>query len=92
MTDTDSKKQDEEAADKGQAPEKDAAPAKDQSEDAAGQSPKEPAWAADLDEYPLRDPAEDPRWAIRTVKVWLGVALFCLAGILTLLVLGFFHE
>lgn len=50
------------------------------------------AWEADLDEYPLRDPDRDPRWAVRTVWGWVGFTLFSLAFTLVLLVLGFFYE
>ncbi len=42
--------------------------------------------------YPLRSPHEDPRWAIRTVKIWLGFALFSLGFILVLLFLGAFYD
>jgi hypothetical protein len=42
--------------------------------------------------YPLRPPEEDPRWAVRTVKIWFGVALAFLAFILTLMLLGVFYD
>ena len=42
--------------------------------------------------YPLRSKKEDPRWAIRTVKIWLGIALFSLGFILALLFLGAFYD
>jgi len=42
--------------------------------------------------YPLRSPEEDPRWAVRTVKIWFGVALAFLAFILTLMLLGVFYD
>jgi hypothetical protein len=48
-------------------------------------------WEAELDVYPLRAGTEDPRWAVRTVWVWTGIALFSLAFILALFILGFFH-
>lgn len=44
------------------------------------------------DVYPLRAPEDDPRWAVRTVKIWLGVALAFLAFILTLMLLGVFYD
>lgn len=43
-------------------------------------------------DYPLQDADKDPRWAVRTVKVWLGIALFSLFGILVLMILGIFYE
>jgi hypothetical protein len=46
----------------------------------------------DLATYPVREPGDDPRWAVRTVWGWSGFILFCLGFILTLLVLGFFRE
>ena len=49
-------------------------------------------WDADLDVYPLREPAEDARWAVRTVKIWVGFALCALAFILTLLILGTIYD
>ena len=46
----------------------------------------------DLDGYPLRDPLEDPRWALRTVQTWVGMALFLLLFIITLFILGFWFD
>ena len=54
--------------------------------------PPGPAWEDDLDVYPLREKTEDPRWAVRTVWIWVVVALMSLAFILTLLVLGIFYD
>lgn len=45
-------------------------------------------WQADLDRYPLREPGEDPRWAIRIVWTWIGVVLFFIAFIVWLAVAG----
>jgi len=45
-----------------------------------------------LDTYPLREPSEDPRWALRTVWIWIGFTLLSLAFILTLLILGAIHD
>jgi hypothetical protein len=45
-----------------------------------------------LDGYPLRDPSEDPRWAVRTVWIWVGMALFLLLFIITLLILGVWFD
>ena len=53
---------------------------------------KGPEWEADLDSYPLREPAEDPRWAVRTVRIWAGIVLASLAFILTLLILGAIYD
>jgi hypothetical protein len=49
-------------------------------------------WEAELDVYPIRAGTEDPRWAVRTVWIWVGVALFSLAFILALFILGFFYD
>jgi len=46
----------------------------------------------DLASYPLREPAEDPRWAVRVVQGWLGFALFSLAFTVALIVLGWFYD
>ena len=45
-----------------------------------------------LDVYPLRDPSEDPCWAVRTVWVWVGMALFLLLFLITLLILGIWYD
>ncbi len=45
-----------------------------------------------LDFYPLRDPSEDPHWAVRTVWTWVGMALFLLLFIVTLLILGLWFD
>jgi len=45
-----------------------------------------------LDSYPLRDPSEDPRWAVRTVWTWVGMALFLLLFIITLFILGVWFD
>ncbi len=45
-----------------------------------------------LDGYPMRDPSEDPRWALRTVQIWVGMAIFLLLFIITLLILGFWFD
>lgn len=49
-------------------------------------------WEAELDVYPLRAPEADPGWAVMTVKIWLGFALFSLVAIVLLVILGFFYE
>ncbi len=45
-----------------------------------------------LEEYPLRDAAEDPVWSVRIVKWWMWFLAFCFAGLLLLLALGFFYD
>lgn len=47
-----------------------------------------PAAEEAAEAYPLRNPGEDPRWAVRTVVIWVGFALVSLAFILVLLILG----
>ena len=39
-------------------------------------------------DYPLRKPEEDQRWAVNTVRLWMGCATASIVFILTLLVLG----
>ncbi|MFC1863353.1 hypothetical protein ACFL1Z_05300 [Thermodesulfobacteriota bacterium] len=46
----------------------------------------------DLEIYPLREPSDDPRWAIRVVKIWIGFVIAALIFILTLLVLGAIYD
>ena len=43
-------------------------------------------------EYPLRDPSEDPRWAVRIARTWVGLGLFFLGFIITLIFLGVFYD
>ena len=45
-----------------------------------------------LEEYPLRDAADDPVWSVRIVKWWMWFLAFCIAGLLLLLALGFFYD
>lgn len=45
-----------------------------------------------MDDYPLREAAEDPRWALRTVQIWVGMALFLLLFIITLIILGIWFD
>ncbi|MEW6520167.1 MAG: hypothetical protein AB1461_12215 [Thermodesulfobacteriota bacterium] len=49
-------------------------------------------WESELGSYPLREPGEDPGWAVRTVQIWLWIALASGAFILALIVLGFFYD
>ncbi len=45
-----------------------------------------------LDDYPLRGPSEDPHWAVRTVWIWVCMAVVLLLFIITLLVLGIWYD
>jgi hypothetical protein len=74
------------------ASEKPQGPGEAKEEPQAPPLPPGPAWEDDLDVYPLREKTEDPRWAVRTVWIWVVVALASLAFILTLLVLGIFYD
>ena len=47
-----------------------------------------PSWEADLDGYPIRPPDEDPRWVVRILWIWLGVATASILFVLVLLILG----
>ena len=46
----------------------------------------------ELSLYPLREPSEDARWAVRTVWIWIGFGLAALIFIATLLVLGTMYD
>jgi hypothetical protein len=43
-------------------------------------------------DYPLRKPEEDQRWAVNTVRIWLGLLGLLLAFITTLMVLGVIYD
>jgi hypothetical protein len=45
-----------------------------------------------LDEYPLRDPSEDPVWSVRIIKGWLYFLAFNFAWMFLFLILGLFYE
>lgn len=45
-----------------------------------------------LEVYPLRDPSEDPGWAIKTAWVWLFIACGLYVFFLVLLVLGIWYD
>jgi len=47
---------------------------------------------AELEAYPLRDASEDPRWAVRTVWTWVGIAIFLLLFLITLFILGLWFD
>jgi hypothetical protein len=66
---------------------------------AAGMLPDEPArpetpppYEEILEEYPLRDAAEDPVWSVRIVKGWLWFLALSAGGIILLTILGFFFD
>jgi len=46
----------------------------------------------DIEKYPLRNASEDPRWALWVVLIWVGIALFLLIFISTLMILGFWFD
>jgi len=51
-----------------------------------------PHWSEQLDEYPLRKPEEDPRWARIVVSVWVVIVVFMLAFMGVLTFLGWFYD
>jgi len=59
--------------------------------DEPGQGAPHP-WEAAMDSYPARSPEDDPRWAIRVVKVWVTIAIALLAFIVALIILGLFYD
>jgi hypothetical protein len=56
-------------------------------EDLAGE-----IWGVDIDSYPLREKEADPRWAVRTVWLWFGIAVTCIVFVGTLIVLGAIYD
>ena len=46
----------------------------------------------EIEVYPLREPSEDPRWAVRTVWVWVCIAVFLLLFIIVMLILGLWFD
>ena len=46
----------------------------------------------DLEQYPLRNASDDPRWAVCVVWIWVSIALFLLTFITTLFILGFWFD
>ncbi len=47
---------------------------------------------AALEEYPLRPPQEDPGWAIKTVWIWVVVAVGLFVFLVLLTILGIFFD
>jgi hypothetical protein len=58
----------------------------------AGNANEPDAHEEALDVYPLRDASEDPRWAVRTVWVWVSMALFLLLFLISLFILGLWYD
>ena len=44
------------------------------------------------EEYPLREPSDDPKWALWTVYIWFWLAWFFLMFILAMLFLGALYD
>jgi hypothetical protein len=65
----------------GEYPEQD--PKLQVAEDIAGET-----WTKDIDAWPERSKDEDPRWAIRTVWIWMVFCMGCIGFVTTLLILG----
>jgi hypothetical protein len=57
----------------------------------AGAQARDPL-EVELEAYPLRDASEDPRWAVRTVWIWVGIAIFLLLFLITLFILGLWFD
>ena len=81
MSDNDQKREPQEK-DENLNPEPDKTPVKDQ------QAPEE----KEEDLYPLKKPSEDPKWAVRTVWIWVSFAVASLLFILILLFLSIFYD
>lgn len=45
-----------------------------------------------LDEYPLRDPSEDPVWSVRIVRGWMYFLAFNFVWMFLIFILGIFNE
>jgi len=63
----------------------------DQTENATVDEVPDPVEAS-LDVYPLREPSEDPRWAVCTVWIWVGMAVFLLLFLVALFILGVWFD
>lgn len=44
------------------------------------------------DVYPLRDPSEDPRWALWIVWIWIIAAVGLFLFFIVLVILGFWYD
>ena len=57
-----------------------------------GAEPADHPWERELASYPLRDAAEDPRWAVRLARGWLWTATATGLFVLVLILLGIFYD
>jgi len=46
----------------------------------------------ELDVYPLRDPSEDPRWALWVMWIWIGISLGLFLFFVVLFILGIWYD
>ena len=46
----------------------------------------------ELDVYPLRDPSEDPRWALRVIWIWIGISCGLFLFFVLLFILGIWYD
>ncbi len=46
----------------------------------------------DLNVYPLRDPSEDPRWAVWVAWTWIIIAMGLFLSFVLLAVLGIWYD
>jgi hypothetical protein len=44
------------------------------------------------DVYPLRDPSEDPRWALWVIGIWMSIAIFLFLFFVVLFFLGIWYD
>ena len=43
-------------------------------------------------EYPLRNPEEDERWAVNTVRLWMAILTGLITFITVMLILGWMYD
>jgi hypothetical protein len=58
----------------------------------AAQAPPPSDEERQLEVYPLRPAAEDPRWALWVVGIWTGFAVASIIFIVVLLILGIWYD
>jgi hypothetical protein len=56
------------------------------------ENPSEEQTEKEVIQYPLRNPAQDPRWALGVVWTWIGIAVFLLLFFVVLILLGFWYD
>jgi hypothetical protein len=61
-------------------------------EESADLIEKQDSEADEIKPYPLREPSEDPKWAVRTVRIWIGISFAFLTFILILGIFGLFYD